>query len=137
MNVLDEQIVLACNSSKTMGIASKIVGIPYTTFKRKAIKLGVWKPNCGGKGVPEYILDLVFSGKKKIKTVHLKERLYLDGYKQPKCEECGCSEIWNGKPIVLELDHINGVKDDNRLENLRILCPNCHSQTPTFRRKKK
>lgn len=48
------------------------------------------------------------------------------------CYECHIKD-WNGKPIRLELDHINGVNHDNRLENLRLLCPNCHSQTDTFR----
>lgn len=48
------------------------------------------------------------------------------------CHECGCPPIWNGKPITLQLDHKNGVNNDHRLENLRFLCPNCHSQTPTW-----
>lgn len=48
-----------------------------------------------------------------------------------KCAICGLSE-WNGKTLSLELDHINGINDDNRLENLRFLCPNCHSQTTTY-----
>ena len=48
-----------------------------------------------------------------------------------KCSICGITE-WNGKTLSLELDHINGINDDNRLENLRFLCPNCHSQTDTY-----
>ena len=48
-----------------------------------------------------------------------------------KCAICGVTE-WNGKTLSLELDHINGVNNDNRLENLRFLCPNCHSQTTTY-----
>jgi Zn finger protein HypA/HybF involved in hydrogenase expression len=51
-----------------------------------------------------------------------------------KCETCGI-ESWNGQPITFEMDHINGLRMDHRLENLRFLCPNCHSQTPTFRNK--
>ena len=52
------------------------------------------------------------------------------------CAECNVGEEWNGKPLVLQLDHINGIFNDHRLENLRLLCPNCHSQTETFSGKK-
>jgi 5-methylcytosine-specific restriction endonuclease McrA len=67
-------------------------------------------------------------------TSSLKIRLYNEGLKTKQCEECGIVE-WNGSEISFELDHINGVNNDNRIENLRILCPNCHSQTKTFRGK--
>ena len=49
------------------------------------------------------------------------------------CATCGTGDSWNGEPLTIELDHINGINDDNRVENLRWLCPNCHSQTPTYR----
>jgi hypothetical protein len=57
---------------------------------------------------------------------------YLADTRGYKCEECNNSE-WMNKPLTLELDHINGDFNDNSLENVRLLCPNCHSQTDTFR----
>ena len=49
-----------------------------------------------------------------------------------KCAICGNNGIWNNQKLVLQLDHKNGDNTDNRLSNLRLLCPNCHSQTDTF-----
>lgn len=57
------------------------------------------------------------------------------GLLKEECSKCGIGTSWQDEPIVLELDHVNGNKYDNRIENLRILCPNCHSQTATFRNK--
>lgn len=62
---------------------------------------------------------------------HLKKRLYSEGLKKPKCELCGQGEIWRGKKMSLILDHINGVWNDNRLENLQIVCPNCNATLDT------
>lgn len=66
---------------------------------------------------------------------HLKNRLYSEGLKERKCEICGQDEYWFGKKMSLILDHINGVWNDNRIENLRIVCPNCNSTLDTHCRK--
>ena len=66
----------------------------------------------------------------------LRKRLISEGIKEHKCECCGLNE-WLGEPIPLELDHIDGDHYNNILENLKILCPNCHAKTPTYRGKNK
>ena len=62
---------------------------------------------------------------------HLKERLYEEGLKRPLCELCGQDEHWKGGVMSLILDHVNGVSDDHRLANLRIVCPNCAATLDT------
>ena len=64
-------------------------------------------------------------------TGNLKKRLYKENIKDKICELCGQSEIWQGKKMSLILDHINGINNDNRLENLRIVCPNCNATLDT------
>lgn len=63
----------------------------------------------------------------------LKKRLFLDNLKSSHCELCGWKKYSLDGRLPLELDHINGDRHDNRLKNLRILCPNCHSLQPTHR----
>jgi RNA polymerase subunit RPABC4/transcription elongation factor Spt4 len=63
---------------------------------------------------------------------NLKRRLIKEGMLLPVCSKCGVGEEWLGEPLTLILDHINGVNRDHRRENLRLLCPNCNSQTTTF-----
>jgi hypothetical protein len=67
-----------------------------------------------------------------VNRTNLKERLLENNILKNECSICGQLPIWNNKPLSLHIDHINGISDDNRLENLRILCPHCHSQTDTF-----
>lgn len=62
---------------------------------------------------------------------HLKRRLYEAGLKERLCEICGQDETWQGRAMGLILDHINGIRDDHRLENLRIVCPNCAATLDT------
>ena len=65
---------------------------------------------------------------------NLKNRILKDNLINYVCAICNLKDEWMGKKIVLQLDHINGVNNDNRIDNLRFLCPNCHSQTSTYAR---
>jgi 5-methylcytosine-specific restriction endonuclease McrA len=67
---------------------------------------------------------------------NLKNKLIAVGLKKSECESCGLSK-WLGKPMPLQLDHVNGNRTDNRIDNLKILCPNCHCLTPTWGNKKR
>jgi len=88
-----------------------------------------WKNNkssCSGKPITFWLKNGT-----KISSTKLKDKLYKEGIKERKCELCGQGEDWNGGKMSLILDHINGVNNDNRLENLRIVCPNCNATLPT------
>lgn len=77
-------------------------------------------------------LDAILVEGSTYQTNKLRLRLLEAGLKEHKCEQCGNTE-WMGKPIPLELSHKNGINNDHRLENLELLCPNCHAQTEHYR----
>lgn len=87
-----------------------------------------------GKTTHRIPLSKVLVKDKLYQSYRLQKRLVSEGLKEHKCECCGLTE-WLGKPIKLELHHINGDHTDNRLENLQLLCPNCHSYTDNYRGK--
>ena len=96
-------------------------------------KMGiVYTGNQSGKGIrtdPKYIPAIEYAQQANVKTYILKQKLIRDGIKEYKCEICGLTE-WLGQPIPLELHHKNCDHFDNDLDNLQILCPNCHALQP-------
>jgi hypothetical protein len=143
----DEELRDAVASSLSVASVIRALGLVpaggnYDQVQRRIRDLGVdtshftgqgW--NKGGQFVPTPALPLeeVLVAGRWTGSHLLKKRLFRAGLKKPQCELCGwCQRAPDGR-IPVELDHINGDRNDNRLENLRILCPNCHSLQPTHR----
>ena len=139
-NCPDQNIIDAVNNSQTMSEAAAKCGLHFSTFKRRATKLNVYKTNQGGKGTKknwQRKIDLkeILEGKHpSYQTYKLRNRIIKHDILEYICNICGIYEH-NNMHITLELDHINGIRTDHRLHNLRLLCPNCHSQTNTWRGK--
>lgn len=99
-----------------------------------------WNAGLRGIGSPRITLKKILTTHSYFQSFKLKKRLFVAGLKKCACELCGWATVALDGRIPLELDHINGDRHDNRINNLRILCPNCHSLQPTHRglnRKKK
>lgn len=140
----DEQFIDAhanCDSVADLlrRLGLSIYGQSYTTVRRACERLGLDYPSNQGVNMTrqdgkarKYIPASEYLVKGKlVPTQSLKSKLYREGYKEERCESCGIVD-WNGKELRFQLDHIDGDKYNNLLENLRILCPNCHSQTDTW-----
>ena len=94
-----------------------------------------WNRGLTGVGKPRLELNQILIKNSSYQSYKLKKRLFGVGLKKPQCEFCGWAKSTSDGRIPLELDHINGDSSDNRILNLRILCPNCHSLQPTHRGK--
>jgi Zn finger protein HypA/HybF involved in hydrogenase expression len=84
----------------------------------------------------KYSDSQIFCENSQYNSAHLKNRVLKSNLLEYKCVCCGNEGVWNNEKLILQIDHVNGINNDNRIENLRFMCPNCHSQTDTFSRRK-
>lgn len=121
-------------SLKLTGKTNPHPGVPHTESTKLKIKENHLSPTYPLRHTVESLLKTYFV-KGKPQKIPLK---YLENFRDTtKCEECSQPNEWNNKPLRMQIDHINGDTTDNRLENLRVLCPNCHTQTDTWGRRKR
>ena len=141
LQISKEEFVTTCTRSESMRKAAIQLDLSFTTFRKYARQFGCYKPNMGLRGFhrpkESFPLEKILDGQHpSYQSGHLRRRLIEAGLKENKCETCGISS-WNDQPICIELHHIDGASTNHRLENLMMVCPNCHSQTKTFRYKKR
>ena len=147
----DEQLVYAVKEEESYSGVLKRLGLKMSGGSHALVKLRIRQLElntshfkgrgwCYGKKHTSFVKKHVEIplGKILVKdstyqnTHRLKLRLIREGYLENKCYKCGIGPIWNEQYLSLQLDHIDGDRCNNEIINLRILCPNCHSQTPTF-----
>jgi len=131
--------IKVCEASVSMSQAALKLGMNYKTVRFHAKRLNCFKNNQAGRNILKpktgYIIPLsqIFCGAHKTyQTQKLKNRLLKEGFKVYQCEACAL-KLWQGVPIPLELHHVDGNRMNNALENLKLLCPNCHALTANYR----
>lgn len=144
----DEQFIEAVAKSTSIRQVLQKLGLSpqggnYGTARRSVERLNLdtshftgQASNKGRKFGPKRPIEDYISNKHSIQSYKLRKRLIEENYFEAKCYQCGITE-WNGQPAPLELEHIDGNHFNNNVDNLTILCPNCHAQTSTYRGKNK
>jgi hypothetical protein len=148
----DEQLIEAVKNSYSYREVIKTIGLVpaggnYAQVTRRIEELGLDTSHFKGKGwnvgwkfdprKPKIPLSKLLVNGRETQSHKLRIRLIEEGLKLPECELCGWCKVSDDGRLPLELDHINGDRLDNRIQNLRIICPNCHSLQPTHRGKNK
>jgi hypothetical protein len=145
----DEQLAEAVKSSHSMRAVLKAIGLTpaggnYETVRKRIAKLQLDTSHFPGQAIlrgktHRYSLrplEQVLVHQKLENTWRLRNRLLDEGLKEYRCERCHNTE-WLGRPIPLELHHINGDRTNNALSNIELVCPNCHALTDNYRGSKK
>ena len=126
---------------RALGLGTR--GGSSTDILKKRIKeLGLSVEHFGNKRKQHYsarysLDEILIEHSTYHNIASLKKRLINENRLEYRCANCGNTGEWLGSPLSLQLDHINGINDDHRIENLRFLCPNCHAQTDSFSGKNK
>lgn len=140
--ISDNTFMEVCKNAPSMSKAASELGLHFNSFKKRAIELNCYRPNQAGiglrKNMPKIPLSEIIQQNlhPNYQTYKLKQRLLEEEIKENRCEVCDISE-WNGQPINMELHHVDGNRTNHLLENLEMICPNCHSQTDNYRAKNK
>jgi Zn finger protein HypA/HybF involved in hydrogenase expression len=139
----NKDLIIAVKNTEHITDVMKILGLNHSSVNANTIRKYIrelkldtshWKDQIikNNRVSYERHIEDVFVINSTYTKSHLKEKIIKHQLLEYRCSKCGIDGSWNGEPLVLQVDHINGINNDHRIENLRFLCPNCHSQTGNY-----